>query len=134
MKTLLLLAIGVSAGICHAAPLPADELPFHASDSLAARDEFGKMHQTSSLNPTDFEPRYGWRPLYYFRSSSDLELRPAYVGALQSALKRLGYYCGPIDGYYSSDVSGAIARMQKNYSMHVTGTLTVPVRRALFLP
>jgi hypothetical protein len=24
--------------------------------------------------------------------------------------------------------------LQKNYSMRVTGTLTVPVRRALFLP
>jgi len=49
-------------------------------------------------------------------------------------LRRLGYYCGPIDGVFTAEVSDAIARMQKNHSMTVTGTLTVPVRRALFLP
>jgi hypothetical protein len=27
-----------------------------------------------------------------------------------------------------------VARMQKNYSMRVTGTITIPVRRALHLP
>jgi peptidoglycan hydrolase-like protein with peptidoglycan-binding domain len=49
-------------------------------------------------------------------------------------LRRLGYYCGPIDGVFSGEVSDAIARLQKNYSMRVTGTLTIPVRRALHLP
>jgi hypothetical protein len=34
----------------------------------------------------------------------------------------------------SEDVSLAIARVQKNYAQRVTGTLTVPVRRALRLP
>ena len=32
------------------------------------------------------------------------------------------------------EVSEAIARLQKNYSQRVTGTLTVPVRRVLHLP
>ena len=32
------------------------------------------------------------------------------------------------------EVSDAIARLQKNYSMRVTGTLTEPVRRALHMP
>jgi len=59
---------------------------------------------------------------------------PAYVGALQSALRRRGYYCGAINGVFSNEVSAAIARMEKNYSLTVTGTLTVPVRRALHLP
>lgn len=134
MKAIFLLAIGLTAGICNAAPFGSDEPFFHSTDSLAAKDEYGKLHQGPWLIPTDFEPRYGWRPLYYFNSGRQLVSRPAYVGALQSALKRLGYYCGPIDGYYSNDVSYAIARLQKNYSMQVTGTLTVPVRRALFLP
>jgi peptidoglycan hydrolase-like protein with peptidoglycan-binding domain len=53
---------------------------------------------------------------------------------LQTALRRRGYYCGPIDGVFTAEVSAAISHMQKNYSMTVTGTLTVPVRRALFLP
>jgi peptidoglycan hydrolase-like protein with peptidoglycan-binding domain len=61
-------------------------------------------------------------------------VQPAYVSALQRDLRRLGYYCGPIDGVFSDDVGDAIARLQKNYSMRVTGTLTDPLRRALHLP
>jgi len=72
--------------------------------------------------------------MYYFQSGTSLISDPAYVGALQRDLRRLGYYCGEIDGNFSQDLSGAIARMQKNYSMTVTGTLTVSVRRALHLP
>ncbi len=60
--------------------------------------------------------------------------QPAYVGSMQTALRRLGYYCGPIDGVFSTEVADAIARFQKNYSMRVTGTLTDPVRRALYMP
>ena len=59
---------------------------------------------------------------------------PAYVGALQTALRRLGYYCGAIDGVFSDEVIDAVEHMQKNYSMRVTGTITIPVRRALRLP
>lgn len=111
-----------------------DDPPFHSTDSLAARDDYGKLHQGPWLNSTDFESRYTWRPLYWFQSGSALTLRPAYVGALQASLRRHGYYCGPVDGNFTPAVSVAIARLQKNYSMRVTGTLTVPVRRALFLP
>jgi peptidoglycan hydrolase-like protein with peptidoglycan-binding domain len=67
-------------------------------------------------------------------SRRELAAQPAYVGALQRDLQRLGYYCGPIDGMFSPDVSDAIARLQKNYSMRVSGSLTIPVRRALHLP
>jgi peptidoglycan hydrolase-like protein with peptidoglycan-binding domain len=67
-------------------------------------------------------------------SGRELVNRPAYVGALQRDLKRLGYYCGPIDGVYTVEVAEAIARLQKNYSQRVTGTLTPPVRRVLHLP
>ena len=107
---------------------------FHSSDTLAARDDLGLLHQSPRLYETDFAPRYCWRPLYWLKSGDDSITRPAYVGALQRDLTRLGYYCGPIDGIYSAEVSEAIARMQKNFSLPVTGTLTVPVRRALFLP
>ena len=111
-----------------------DDPLFHSTDALAARDELGKLHQGPWLNSTDFAPRYTWRPLYYLQSGNALTLQPAYVGALQASLRRLGYYCGPIDGNFTVQVSEAIARLQKNYSMRVTGTLTIPVRRALFLP
>jgi hypothetical protein len=107
---------------------------FHHNDALAQRDESGLLHQMARVNSTDFAPRYHWRPLYWLESGRDLTAQPAYVGALQRDLRRLGYYCGPIDGVFSDEVAGAIARLQKNYSMRVTGKLSIPVRRALFLP
>ena len=111
-----------------------DKWFFHSTDPLAAHDEWGLVHQGAVLNPTDTAPRFHWRPLYYLEGGRDLIAQPAYVGALQRDLRRLGYYCGEIDGIFSPQVSDAIARMQKNYSMRVTGTLTIPVRRALRLP
>jgi hypothetical protein len=108
---------------------------FHATDSLAPRDDWGLLHQSRTmLDETDFAPRYHCRLLYYLESGRDLTAQPAYVGALQRDLRRLGYYCGPIDGNFSPDVSEAVARLQKNYSMRMTGTLTVAVRRVLRLP
>ena len=104
------------------------------TDALAARDDYGLLHQSPSLNPTDLAPRYPLRSDYYLISSQTLSADPAYVGALQTVLHRRGYYCGPIDGVFSPAVSAAVAHMQKNYSQQVTGTLTIGVRRALCLP
>ncbi|MDQ6808446.1 MAG: peptidoglycan-binding protein [Verrucomicrobiota bacterium] len=111
-----------------------DEPLFHSTDPLAPRDEWAGLHQMPALDPTDVAPRYPLRFLYYFEGRKDLAGNPAYVGALQNALRRLGYYCGPTDGIFSYEVSDAIARMQKSYRMRVSGTLTIPIRRALFLP
>ena len=111
----------------------ADSL-FCFEDPLAPRDDYGLLHQSPRLNPTDFAPRYPCRVGYYFTPDGVLVADPAYVGALQTSLYRHGYYCGPIDGVFSTEVSAAIAHMQKNYSQRVTGTLTFGVRRALHLP
>ena len=107
---------------------------YHSTDSLAPRDEHGLLHQMPTVRATDFDRRYKQRWVYYFTAKEQLIVQPAYVGALQRDLRRLGYYCGPIDGVFSNEVSDAIARLQKNYSMRVSGTLTDPVRRALHLP
>jgi Putative peptidoglycan binding domain len=135
MKKILLVLLACTAssfGIATAEDL--EELWFRPLDPLAQRDDYGLLHQSKVLYPTDFERRYSWRPLYYLEGGRDLVRQPAYVGALQVSLARRGYYCGPIDGIFSDSVSEAIAHMQKNYSMHVTGTITIPVRRALHLP
>ena len=107
---------------------------FRSIDPLAQRDEWGTTHQTPHVNSTDFAPRYHWRWCYYFKGHEQLLLDPAYVGSLQTALRRLGYYCGPVDGVFTPEVSYAIARLQKNYSMRVTGNLDNAVRRALHMP
>ncbi|MEP7072204.1 MAG: peptidoglycan-binding domain-containing protein [Verrucomicrobiota bacterium] len=104
------------------------------TDPLAPRDQWGLLHQMPYLNALDLAPRYTVRAGYYFNANEQLVRQPAYVAALQRDLGRLGYYCGPINGFYSFAVTDAIARLQKNYSMQVTGTLTDGVRRALRLP
>jgi hypothetical protein len=136
MSILRLSILAVALVACaHGARAQAYSQPaFHSRDSLAPTDEWGQLHQMPAPNETDFAPRYPWRPLYWLEGKNSLIRQTAYVGALQRELIRRGYYCGPIDGIYSDDVSFAIAKLQKNYSMRVTGTLTIPVRRALHLP
>lgn len=124
----------MAAPIARAGDFPWEFAPPRGSDSLAPRDEWGELHQGKGLNETDFAPRYRVRAIYYFKAKEQLMAQPAYVGALQRDLERLGYYCGEIDGVFSDAVSDAIAQLQKNNSMRVTGTLTDPVRRVLRLP
>ena len=107
---------------------------FHSTNPLAPRDEWGVLHQMPNVDETDYFRRSGSRWYYYFKSRHELLRDPAYVASLQVVLRNRGYYCGPIDGIMSEDVSLAIARVQKNHAQRVTGTLTVPVRRALRLP
>ena len=137
MKRMALALIVGSLGITIAQADEFDVLAhdfFRPTDSLAQRDEYGLVHQGPHVNATDFAPRYHWRWVYYFKAPEQLILDPAYVGSMQTALRRLGYYCGPVDGVFTPVVADAIARLQKNYSMQVTGTLTDSVRRALHMP
>ena len=131
-KQVLLAAVGLA--VLGGSACASDTPLFHSTDSLAPRDYWGTLHQSPTLYPPDLEHRHYLRPVYWLQFGGELTRQPGYVGALQRDLQRLGYYCGPIDGIYSGEVSYAIARLQKNYSMRVTGTLTIPVRRALHLP
>jgi hypothetical protein len=131
----LVLIVGLGATVAEADEFDiVDYGIFRSLDPLAQRDEWGTTHQTPHVNSTDFAPRYHWRWCYYFKSRDHLLLDPGYVGSLQTALRRLGYYCGPVDGVFTPEVSYAIARLQKNYSMRVTGNLDNAVRRALHMP
>ena len=90
-------------------------VPFVYNDGLAPRDKWGKLHQSPEVLPTDLEPRYSVRFHYYFKGSRTLQNDPAYVAAVQTALQRLGYSCGEIDGVFGTETSDAITRLQKNY-------------------
>jgi hypothetical protein len=133
-RIVLALILGLGATIARADEC--DIIPdiFRSTDPLAQRDEYGLLHQGRHVNATDVAPRYRWRFFYYFKAPEQLIVQPAYVGSMQTALRRLGYYCGPVDGVFTQEVADAIARLQKNYSMPVTGTLTDSVRRALHMP
>ena len=134
-RTALALIFSLGVTIAHADEFDiVDYDIFRSTDPLAQRDGYGLTHQGRNVTATDFAPRYHWRMCYYFKDREQLILDPAYVGSMQTALKRRGYYCGPVDGVFTPQVADAIARLQKNYSMRVTGTLTTPVRRALHMP
>src|ERR1700747_565379 len=83
---------------------------FHHTDVLAPRDDVDFLHQSRTLYDPDFEHRLHWRFRYNVQSGRELVRDPACVGALQRDLKRLGFYCGPIDGVFTLEVSEAIAR------------------------
>ncbi len=129
-----LLAVTLSLG-CGSA-FAADEFHlFRSRDPLLPRDSWGVLHTSASaLNETDFSPRETWRLFYYSKSRSVLKQDPGYIGAVQAVLQRTGYYCGPIDGIFTEEVSDAIARMQKAHGLRVNGALNVSVRRTLYLP
>jgi hypothetical protein len=133
-KITLLLIFGLTASIARADDFAIITDVWRSTDPLAQHDEYGLLHQGKRVYDTDFAPRYKWRWVYYFKANEQLVVQPAYVGSMQQALRRLGYYCGPINGVFTPEVSDAIARLQKNYSMRVTGTLTDSVRRALHMP
>jgi putative peptidoglycan binding protein len=127
--------LGVGAAIAQADDYNVLDVDiFRSVDALAQRDEWGLLHQGKHVYDTDFAPRYKWRWIYYFKANEQLIVQPAYVGSMQTALRRLGYYCGPINGVFTPEVSAAIARFQKNASMPVTGTFTESVRYGLHLP
>lgn len=102
--------------------------------SLLPRDEWGILHTTKQVYEADYAHTEAWRIFYYNKPGHELVRDPAYMGAVQEALKRNGFYCGPINGIFTDEVSNAIAVLQKNYGYHVNGQLTVSVRRALYLP
>ena len=124
----------VGAVICAFVSSAAAKTPFVYKDGLAPRDEWGRLHQMPQLDRTDWEHRYSVRFHYYWKSAATLQRDPGYVGAVQRDLRRLGYYCGEIDGVFTPEVSDAVARLQKHYGYKVTGTINVAVRRALRLP
>ncbi len=134
MKTFRFYLCLVALPLLLAAPSVRAGRLFTYGDGLSPRDEWGKLHQSPVLNDTDFEPRYSVRFHYYFKGARTLQADPAYVAAVQTALRRLGYYCGETDGVYTTEVSDAIARLQKNYGLRVDGRLNAAVRRALYLP
>ena len=96
MKTILLISFALVLSAFNASADLKDiifDRPFlHATDSLAPRDDWGLLHQSrTTIYDVDFAPRHPWRPLYYLEGGRELVASPAYVGALQRDLARLGF-------------------------------------------
>src|SRR5258708_40361619 len=110
-RIVLVLIVGLSATVAQGDEFDVvDYGIFRSIDPLAQRDEWGTTHQTPHGNSTDFAPRYSWRWRHYFKGRGQLVFDPAYVGSLQTALSRLGYYWGRGDGAFSAEGSLALAQ------------------------
>ena len=55
----------------------------------------------------------------------------AIVRRVQTGLKAFGYYAGAIDGQVGAETRAALMKMQSDYSLKETGTITPEVLRAL---
>jgi hypothetical protein len=96
--------------------------------------------------PWDYYPYYAYGDYpydYYNYSPYDYDQQPAYdsdqygnnttVSAVQSALAKLGYYRGAIDGAEGDETQAAIARYQEDHDLSVTGTVTAAILQSLGL-
>src|SRR3989442_13922743 len=97
MKTTILILLGVALSTLTVRAdlndIFFDRPFFHHTDTLAPRDEWDLLHQSrTTLDETDFAPRYSWRPLYYLESGRELISQPAFFGALRRNLARHVYY------------------------------------------
>src|SRR3984893_17253903 len=97
---LVVLLLSLRATLANVGDILCDSPFFHSTDALAPRDDLGLLHQSRTVYETDFAPRYWWRPLYWLEGERDLSGQPAYVGALQRDLRRLGYYFWAIGGRF----------------------------------
>ncbi len=85
--------------------------------------------------PYDYYPGYyaDVEPEYYsagVTSSVDQYPDPN-VTAIQTDLKKLGYYHGTIDGLFGRSTRDALARYQTDHHLAVTGTLTTETLHSL---
>src|SRR5438477_13212333 len=111
-RIVLALILGLGATIARADEYDIIDDIFRSTDPLAQRDEYGLIHQGRHVNATDFAPRYHYRFFYYFMAPELLIVQPGYVGSMQNALRRLGYYCVPVDGVFTREVGVAIVLCQ----------------------
>ena len=87
---------------------------------------------------------YNGYPYSYYGSSfpSDYNDQPSYAGseqsvanatvsAVQSALAKLGYYNGAIDGVLGDETESALARYQQDKDISVTGTADAATLQSL---
>ena len=132
----LVLIVGLSATVAQADEFDVvDYGIFRSIDPLAQRDEWGTTHQTPHVNATDFAPRYSLAMDVITLSAATNWF---WIRLMSVRCKRrcAGWViiADQSTAYLRRKLSYAIARLQKNYSMRVTGTLTTPVRRALHMP
>jgi len=93
-------------------------------------------YDASGYYPYDYYD-YDYYPYGYDEQSgyvdSDQYGSSSTVSGVQSALAKLGYYRGTIDGIGGDETQAAIARYQEDHDLSVTGTVTGAILQSLGL-
>lgn len=86
----------------------------------------GYPYDYYEYSPYNYDDEQGYAP-------SDQDTNNTTVSAVQSALAKLGYYRGAIDGVVGDETQAALARYQEEHDLSVTGTLTAATLQSLGL-
>jgi hypothetical protein len=118
---------------------PGDYYPYYASDYYPD-DYSGSYPYSSSGYPYDYYG--GYYPNDYYQDNNENDsTNPASeqyasnptVSAVQSALAKLGYYNGAIDGALGDQTEAALARYQQDRDLSVSGTPDLTTLQSLGL-
>ena len=104
---------------------PWDYYPYYAYDYYPY-DYYGYPYDDSGYYPYDYDDQSAYVDSGQYGNG-------ATVSAVQSALAKLGYYDGAIDGVVGDETQAAVARYQEDHDLSVTGTLTAATLQSLGL-
>jgi Putative peptidoglycan binding domain len=96
---------------------PWDYLPYYA-------DDYYPYDYYADTQPDD-----NTAPVY-----NDAPVADATVQAAQTQLTQLGYYGGPVDGFFGPSTRDAVAKYQVDKQLNVTGSLSPDTLQSLGLP
>jgi hypothetical protein len=104
---------------------PWDYYPYYAYDDYPS-DYYDYPNDYYDSYPYNYDDE-GTNP------ASDEYGNNSTVSAVQSALAKLGYYHGAIDGVEGDETQAALARYQEDHDLSVTGTVTAAILQSLGL-
>ena len=86
----------------------------------------GYPYDYYEYSPYNYDDGQGYVPSDQYENNTTLS-------AVQSALAKLGYYRGAIDGVIGDETKAALARYQQDHDLSVTGTVTTAILQSLGL-
>jgi hypothetical protein len=82
-----------------------------------------------TTDQADVQPEDSTAPVYNGAPAADTT-----VQAVQTRLTQLGYYNGPVDGFFGPATRDAVAKYQITNNLNVTGSLSPDILQSLSLP
>ena len=104
---------------------PSDYYPYYADENYPY-DNYDQPYDYYDSSPYNYDDQGT-------NAGSNGYGNDSTIGAVQSALAKLGYYRGAIDGVEGDETQAALARYQQDRELSVTGTVTAATLQSLGL-